>query len=90
MIEVMAPADADEIDLDGRVDESNGIRYIGKARRTFGNRWRCLAAVGEGLCLVEVTTRPMVVIDQDGGDEDDAGRKRQQLECDLPPGWGPS
>jgi hypothetical protein len=90
VIELVAPADADEIDLHDCVDEAKGIRYIGKARRVFGDRWRCLAAVGgQALCLVEITVRPTVVIDQDGGDEDDAGRKRQQLECNLPPSWGP-
>lgn len=78
MIELVALADADEIDLHDRVDESKGIRYIGKARRIFGDRWRCLAAVGgQALCLVEVTVRPTVVIDQDGGDEDDGAKKRE-------------
>lgn len=77
MIELVAPADAGEIDLHDRVDEAKGIRYIGKARRVFGDRWRCLAAVGEALCLVEITARPTVVIDQDRGDEDDGAKKRE-------------
>lgn len=83
MIELVAPADADEIDLDGVVDEKIGVRYLGKARRVFGGQWRCLADVGGALCVVEVTVRPTVHVGRDSGDEDDAGDKRAALDHDL-------
>lgn len=83
MIELMAPANAVEIDIHDRVDEAKGIRYIGKARLGFDGLWRCLADVGGALCLVEITVRPTVVIDQDNGDEDDAARKERRRVADV-------
>ena len=83
MIELIAAAGADEIDVDDLVDPITGFRYIGKAKRVFGDTWRCLAQVGRALCVVEVTVRPMVVVDHDGGDEDDAAKKRERLARDL-------
>jgi hypothetical protein len=47
----------DEVDLDGRIDEENGIEYIGKARRQRNGKWTCLADVRGALALVEVTLR---------------------------------
>jgi hypothetical protein len=73
MVDVIAEADAVEIDVDGLVDETTGVSYIGKARRVFGGQWRCLANVGGALCLVEVRIRPTVHVDADPGDEDDRG-----------------
>jgi hypothetical protein len=87
MLAIEAAQDATEIDLDGRVDESRGIRYFGKATRCFGGQWRCLAAVGGALCLVEVTVRPAVHINVDPGDEDDRGSRDQQLDRDLARPW---
>lgn len=66
-----AVVDAAEIDLDGIVDTSTGIRYVGKAQRAFNGQWRCLANVGGALCLVEVRVRPSVHVGTDPGDEDD-------------------
>jgi hypothetical protein len=83
MLTIEAAPDATEIDLDGRVDASTGIRYIGKATRVFGGQWRCLAAVGNALCLVEVTVRPAVHVGADPGDEDDRGPRDARLERDL-------
>ena len=105
MIKVEARSDADEINVDNMVDEVTGIRYIGTARRGLDFRWRCLAEVGNALCLVELTVHPTdgatpaphcgqdrrptcedgassvltVVIDQDGGDEDDAAKKQARI-----------
>ena len=83
MVNVTANADATEIDVDGVVDETTGIRYIGKATKTFGGRWRCLANVGGALCLVELTVRPAVHVDGDPGDEDDRFARKLRLERDL-------
>ena len=83
MVEVTATADATEIDVDGLIDETTNIRYIGKAMKTFEGRWLCLAQVGMALCRVEVTVKPTVNIDMDPGDEDDRGAKRGRLERDL-------
>lgn len=65
MIETTAPKNATEIDLDGRVDNASGVRYLGKAARGEDGRWRCLADVGSALCVVEITARaaPTVVSD---------------------------
>ena len=71
-----ATPNADELDVDDVVDPDTGIRYIGTARRFFGDTWRDLAQVGSALCLVEVTVSPTIVVGHDGGDEDDATRKR--------------
>jgi hypothetical protein len=68
-VTIDAAPDATEIDLDGIVDETKGIRYFGKARRVFGGQWRCLAAVGGALCIVEVSVRPTVHVGGDPGDE---------------------
>jgi len=83
MVEVEAPADAAEIDLDGVVDETTGVRYLGKATRRFDGCWVCLAVVGGALCVVEVTVRPAVRVDADPGDEDDRGERDRQLDRDL-------
>ncbi len=74
MLAVIAEVGASEIDLDGILDETTGIRYLGKARRDFGGQWRCLADVVGALCLVEVSVRPTVHVDADPGDEDDRRR----------------
>ena len=79
MVTATAQADATEIDVDGLVDTSTGIRYIGKAMKDFDGCWVCLADVGGALCRVEVSVRPTVRVDGDPGDEDDRGlRDRQQ------------
>jgi hypothetical protein len=83
MVEVTAATDATEIDVDGLVDPVTGIRYIGKATRTFEGRWICLAEVGNALCRVEVSVRPTVHVGGDPGDEDDQPARRQVLEHDL-------
>lgn len=82
---VIAPADANatEIDVDGLVDESTGIRYIGKATKIFGDRWLCLANVGGALCRVELTVKPTVHVDGDPGDEDDRGPRDMKQDRDL-------
>lgn len=72
MVIATTNVDATEIDVDDLVDESTGIRYIGKATKTFGDRWLCLADVGGALCRVELTVRPTVHVGNDPGDEDDA------------------
>ena len=80
IISVTVDAHTAEMDLDGQIDGFQiGIQYLGKARRTFDGRWRCLANVGGALCLVEVTVRPTVHIDGDPGDEDDHARLGQDL-----------
>ena len=71
MVEVTADANATEIDVNGLVDESTGIRYIGKALKTFEGRWLCLANVDGALCRVELTMKPTIHVDGDPGDEDD-------------------
>ena len=83
MVNATAAADATEIDVDGLVDESTGIRYIGKAMKIFDDRWLCLANIGGALCRVELTVRPAVHVDSDPGDEDDRGPRRRNLERDL-------
>ena len=83
MVETTAAANATEIDVDGLLDESTGIRYIGKAMKTHEGRWLCLADVGGALCRVELTLRPTVHVDADPGDEDDRFAKKQKLERDL-------
>ena len=83
MVNATAEADATEIDVDGLVDESTGIRYIGKATKIFGGRWRCLANVGGALCLVELTVRPAVNVDGDPGDEDDRAPRDVLRDRDL-------
>lgn len=76
MLNVTADANATEIDVDGLVDESTGIQYIGKAMKTYEGHWLCLANVGGALCRVEVTMKPTVHVDGDPGDEDDRGSWR--------------
>lgn len=83
MVTVTANADAAEIDLNGIVDVSTGIRYIGKALKNFDGHWLCLAVVGGALCRVEVNVRPAVLIDRDAGDEDDRGPRDRQRDRDL-------
>jgi hypothetical protein len=87
MVTIEAAQDATEIDLDGVVDETRGIRYVGRAKRFFGGQWRCLADVGGALCLVEVTVRPTVHVGGDPGDEDDRGPRDAQLDRDLQASW---
>lgn len=70
MVEVIANASSTAIDVDNAVDVATGIRYIGTARRGFDGRWRCLAQVSQALCIVEVSVRPIIHVDQDPGDED--------------------
>lgn len=71
MIEVFADANATEIDMDDKFDESTGIRYIGVARKQFDGTWRCAAVVGvRSLCIVQVIVKPTMIIDRDPGDED--------------------
>lgn len=83
MLNVTADANTTEIDVDGLFDESTGICYIGKATKTFDDRWLCLANIGGALCRVELTIRPAVHVDGDPGDEDDRGPRRRKLERDL-------
>ena len=83
MIEVTANADATEIDVDGLIDESIGIQYIGKATKTFDGHWLCLANVGGALCRVEVTVKPTVHVDGDPGDEHDRGPRDRSRDRDL-------
>jgi hypothetical protein len=85
VITAEATADATEIDLDGVVDESIGVRYLGRARREFDGRWTCLADVGGALCVVEVSVRPTVHIGGDPGDEDDRDAKDARRDRDLAP-----
>jgi hypothetical protein len=48
-----------EVDVDGRVDHENNVRYLGKAWRQPDGKYHCLAIVGDALCRVEVTLTPM-------------------------------
>jgi hypothetical protein len=45
---------ADEVNVDGIVDQKRPIKYIGKARKQNNGLWTCLADVAGALCLVEV------------------------------------
>jgi len=83
MLEMIANANATEIDVDGMIDEATGIRYLGKATKTFDGHWLCLADVGGSLCRVELTVRPSVIIDADTGDEDDRGDRDRRRDRDL-------
>ena len=83
MVIVTAAADATEIDVDGIVDESTGISYIGKATKTFDDRWLCLANIGGAPCRVELIVHPAIHVNSDPGDEDDRGPRRRKLERDL-------
>jgi len=42
------------LDVDGKWDRKNNIRYIGDAYKQLDGTWRCLADVGGALCLVEM------------------------------------
>jgi hypothetical protein len=83
MMTVTGDQEATEIDVDGIFDESAGVRYIGKATKTFGGRWLCLANVGGALCRVELTVKPTVHVDGDPGDEDDRWARDLRIERDL-------
>jgi len=83
MIEITANADATVIDVDGMIDEATGVRYIGKATKTFDGHWLCLADVGGSLCRVELTVRPAIIVDADTGDEDDRGERDRRRDRDL-------
>lgn len=83
MMTIEAAPDATEIDVDGLIDETTGIRYVGKATKTFGGRWLCLANVGGLLCRVELSINPSVHIDTDPGDEDDRWGRDMRIERDL-------
>jgi hypothetical protein len=83
MVIVTAHADATEIDVNGVIDATTGICYIGKASKLFDGRWLCLANVGGALCRVEVSVRPAVHVDVDPGDEDDRGPRDIRLDRDL-------
>jgi hypothetical protein len=83
MVTVIADADATEINVDGVVDETTGIRYIGKATKVFGGGWLCLANVGGMLCRVELVVRPTVHVGSDPGDENDRAERNLRLERDL-------
>lgn len=83
MITVTANADTSEIDIDGVVDETTGIRYIGKASKTLEDRWLCLAQIGRALCRVELTVHPAVHVDGDPGDEDDRGPRDMRRDRNL-------
>lgn len=43
-----------QIDLDGVIDRDGLVTYIGKATHSNGSKYRCLARVGDALCVVEV------------------------------------
>lgn len=47
----------EEVTVDGIVDPTGYIRYIGKATRQPNGKWHCLAQVGSALCIVEVRIR---------------------------------
>jgi hypothetical protein len=87
MVEVTANADATEIDVDGVFDETTGIRYIGKATKTFDGSWLCLANIGGALCRVELRVAPTIHVGSDPGDEDDRPAKESQLARDLGHGY---
>ena len=51
-----------EIDVEGRIIEYQATRWdkgaiilLGKATRVWGDTYRCLAQVGDSLCLIEVS-----------------------------------
>lgn len=46
------------IDVDGRTDLDGLITYYGKATHVFDRTYRCLARVGDCLCIVEITVSP--------------------------------
>lgn len=43
-----------ECDLEGRFDEKNQVRYLGKAKLQPNGKWHVLAVVWGALCFVEV------------------------------------
>ena len=43
------------IDVDGRHDLDGLVTYYGKATHVFDRTYRCLARVGDVLCIVEIT-----------------------------------
>ncbi len=47
-----------EVDLEGRIDEANGIEYLGKAKRQPDGKYHVLANVNGALAMVEVTLYP--------------------------------
>jgi hypothetical protein len=77
MVNVIADANATEIDVDGLIDEATGIRYLGTATKTFEGTWLCLADVGGALCRVELRVTPTIHINRDPGDEDIPERPRR-------------
>lgn len=83
MVTVTVCADATEIDINGVIDETTGIRYIGKAAKGFDGRWLCLADVCGALCRVEVSVIPTIHVNSDPGDEDDRGPRDIKRDQDL-------
>ena len=60
MLKLRVPTqEPDEVDLNGMIDEEHNIKYLGEASRQQCVLYRVLAACPEGLCLVEVTARPL-------------------------------
>lgn len=49
-----------EIDLEGYTDERNNVTYIGTATHMGGGTYRCLARVGNALCVVEARVTILV------------------------------
>ncbi len=42
------------LDVDGRLDLDGLVTYYGKATHVFDRTYRCLARVGDALCIVEI------------------------------------
>jgi len=50
---------APKVSVDGRIDKDGLIEYIGDASYSHGEGlYKCLARVGEALCVVEIQIRP--------------------------------
>ena len=53
-LELFPNLGVDIVDVDGIVDETNNVQYIGKAAKQKDGTWRCLANVAGSLCYVQV------------------------------------
>jgi len=47
-----------EISVDGYVDETKDVKYMGVAVHVFDDVYRCIAIISGCMCVVEVKIRP--------------------------------
>jgi hypothetical protein len=57
-LRALVPYVTSTVDVDGVIDEKNGIIYLGKATRQPDGTWRAMANVGGSLCVVECRITP--------------------------------